>query len=193
MINQTHPDRRDDETVLVCPNVKEQHRGEIFSACYWVSLKTPNVAQEKKNKFKCWVKCIKITCRASCSLATRAAGLEVLPWHLVFMHLFKNGDLSSASVSLPYVYFWIPKPSGWKINPHKWALAQLQQRGGKKTQTRIMESFTLRMCVPVSPLLFVQLSHMQHVCLGAFDAGWWESHQLFSESWSRTNGLNVWD
>lgn len=30
---------------------------------------------------------------------------------------------------------------------------------------------TLRMYVPVSPLLFVQLSHVQHICLDAFDAG----------------------
>lgn len=30
---------------------------------------------------------------------------------------------------------------------------------------------TPRMHVPVSPLLFVQLSHVQHVCSDAFDAG----------------------
>lgn len=105
-------------------------------------------------------------------------------------------DLSSTSTCLPYVYFWIQRPPGWTVNLHKWALAQLKRRG-KKT-TRIMESFflynnTLRMCVPVFPQLFVQLSHVQNICLDAFDAGWWESHQLFSESWSRTNGLNVWD
>lgn len=39
-----------------------------------------------------------------------------------------------------------------------------------------MESFflynnTLRMCVPVFPQLFVQLSHVQNICLDAFDAG----------------------
>lgn len=47
-------------------------------------------------------------------------------------------------------------------------------KGERKKQMRIMEFFsldhTLRMCVPVSPRLFVQLSHVQHVCSDAFDA-----------------------
>lgn len=186
MINQTQ-NGRDDQTGLLCPNLKE-HRGgggDCLNLLLSEFEKTNccNLHTKKTNEtIEKIVFCVKII---KGHPAVRQQMLQGFLFGLDTLFLCVSSKVSalSASVCLLCVYFWIQRPPGWRVKSSQMSISTATVE--EKTQN------TLRMYVPVSPLLFVQLSHVQRVCLDAFDAGWWESHQLFSESWSRTNGSNV--